>query len=129
MTRVLIADDSETVIAMMRMRLEMADYEVLTAVDGVEVVEMLTGDDPVEPDVILLDAMMPRMSGVDALRKLRDQGIKTPIVMISAHLAASSADEMAGHGADATVPKPFDWDELMSQIDKLAKKGAKRKKG
>lgn len=121
MTLVMVADDSETVVTMMRMRLELAGYEVVTAADGVEVIEALLGDDPVDPDVILLDAMMPRMSGMEALEQLREEGLKTPVVMISAHLDASEPSRAKAAGANASVPKPFDWDDLLKQIEALAK--------
>ena len=84
MTRVLIADDSETILLLMRTRLEMEGYEVLTAADGVEVVETMRAADP-RPDILLLDAMMPRKSGIDALRELRAEGLETPVLIVSAH--------------------------------------------
>jgi DNA-binding response OmpR family regulator len=121
-TRLLVADDSETVLLMLQRRLEMAGYEVHTATDGVEALEELErfGDDG--PDVILLDAMMPRMSGVEVLQKLRDDGSKVPILMISAHLDAQEPERMKAIGADACVPKPFEWEDLLGRIDELARR-------
>jgi len=88
MTRVLVADDSETILLLLRTRLEMEGYEVSTAADGQEVVEALAETTPgEEPDLILLDAMMPRMSGLDVLRTLRDEGSETPILIVSAPTA------------------------------------------
>ena len=104
---------------MLQRRLEMAGYEVETAKDGREVVEAIAGNDDL-PDVILLDAMMPRMSGVDALRELRESGVKTPVLIISAHLDAQEPERMAEIGADGCVPKPFEWDELIARIEELA---------
>ena len=64
MAKVLVADDSETILLLMRTRLELAGYEVETAADGQEVTERLRGSDPEGlPDLLLLDAMMPRKSG------------------------------------------------------------------
>ena len=119
MTRLLVADDSETVLLMLQRRLEMAGYEVRTATDGVEALEELerAGDD--EPDVILLDAMMPRMSGVEVLQKLRDDGSKIPVLMISAHLDANEPDRMRSLGASDCIPKPFEWDDLIGRIEEL----------
>ena len=62
MTRVLVADDSETILLLLRTRLELAGYEVETAADGQEVTERVTGAAD-GPDLLLLDAMMPRKSG------------------------------------------------------------------
>jgi DNA-binding response OmpR family regulator len=117
--RILVADDSETVLLMLQRRLEMGGYEVVTATDGQEVLEAIDGGDA-DPDLILLDAMMPRVSGVEALRRLREQGCEIPIVMISAHLDAQEPERMKALGADETVPKPFDWDELIARIEELA---------
>ena len=71
MAKVLVADDSETILLLLRTRLEMAGYQVETAVDGQEVIEAVHRG---EPDILLLDAMMPRKSGIDALRELRGRG-------------------------------------------------------
>jgi len=118
MTRILVADDSETVLLMLQRRLEMGGYEVLTATDGQEVLDEIGACEDV-PDLILLDAMMPRVSGVEALRRLREQGCEIPIVMISAHLDAQEPERMKALGADETVPKPFDWDDLIGRIEEL----------
>jgi DNA-binding response OmpR family regulator len=118
-TRLLVADDSETVLLMLQRRLEMAGYEVRTATDGIEALEEMErfGDD--EPDAILLDAMMPRMSGVEVLQKLRESGSKVPILMISAHLDANEPERMKSIGANGCVPKPFEWDDLIARIEEL----------
>ena len=120
MTRLLVADDSETVLLMLQRRLEMSGYEVETATDGRQVVEMIAsaGSDR-QPDLILLDAMMPVMSGVDALRELRESGVKVPVLIISAHLDAQEPGRMKAAGANGVVPKPFEWDDLVARIEEL----------
>jgi DNA-binding response OmpR family regulator len=121
MTRVLVADDSETVLLMLQRRLEMSGYEVLTARDGEEVLEMLERHrDGAAPDLILLDAMMPKLSGVDALKRLRESGYRMPVLMISAHLDAQQPDRMREIGADGVVAKPFEWEVLIERIEELA---------
>jgi two-component system, OmpR family, response regulator MprA len=117
-TRVLIADDSETILLLLRTRLEMEGYEVLTATDGVEVIETMRGASPA-PDILLLDAMMPRKSGIEALRELRAAGVDAPVLIVSAH-----QDEMdAGAASDAEVSgyvtKPIDFDRLFATISEL----------
>ena len=121
MTRLLVADDSETVLLMLQRRLEMAGYDVVTATDGEEVLEELEklGSADTPPDAILLDAMMPRLSGVDALQRLRADGITTPVLIISAHLDAQEPERMMALGANGTVPKPFEWDYLIERIEEL----------
>lgn len=119
MTRILVADDSETILLLLRTRLEMEGYDVVTAVDGEEAMQKL-GDDPEsQPDVILLDAMMPRKSGLDVLRELRGSGSRTPILIVSAHQEQETVGDSAGGGADGYVRKPIDFDELLGRIREL----------
>jgi CheY-like chemotaxis protein len=120
MTRVLVADDSETILLLLRTRLEMEGYEVSTATDGQEVVEVLAAAGPDEqPDLILLDAMMPRMSGLDVLRTLRDEGSETPILMVSAHREEETLNQAESLGANACVGKPIDFEDLLDRIASL----------
>jgi two-component system response regulator MprA len=119
-TRILVADDSETILLLLRTRLEMEGYDVTTAVDGEEAMQKLGGGDPdAEPDVILLDAMMPRKSGLDVLRELRDSGSRTPVLIVSAHQEQEAIGDSAGHGADGYIRKPIDFDELLGRIRDL----------
>ena len=121
MTRLLVADDSETVLLMLQRRLEASGYEVETATDGVEVVDAIEkAGGAAAPDVILLDAMMPRMSGIDALQKLRESGCEIPVLIISAHLDAQQPERMEKVGANGVIPKPFEWDDLIARIEELA---------
>ena len=119
MTRLLVADDSETVLLMLQRRLEMEGYEVHTATDGLEALERLRELGSEEPDVILLDAMMPNMSGTEVLEEIRGKGSKVPVVMISAHLDAQEPDRMRSLGATDCIPKPFEWEDLIGKIEEL----------
>ena len=120
MTRVLVADDSETILLLMRTRLEMAGYEVDTAVDGQEVVDRWRDGDPAQlPDVLLLDAMMPRKSGLDALRELREIGIETPALIVSAHQDATDANAPSELEVSGYLNKPIDFDDLLERVVEL----------
>ena len=120
MTRLLVADDSETVLLMLQRRLEMEGYEVITATDGFQALERLKeAGKKKAPDVILLDAMMPNMSGTEVLEALREQGSKIPVLMISAHLDANEPDRMRSLGATDCIPKPFEWEDLIGKIEEL----------
>jgi DNA-binding response OmpR family regulator len=121
MARILVADDSETILLLMRTRLELAGHEVKTAADGQEVVEQVSATANGGPDVLLLDAMMPRKSGIDALRELRGAGVDTPALIVSAHQNQTDADaptdlEIAGY-----LTKPIDFDLLLGKIDALTR--------
>jgi two-component system response regulator MprA len=121
MTKVLIADDSETILLLMRTRLEMAGYEVETAADGQEVVEAVRGQNPEQrPDVLLLDAMMPRKSGIDALRELRAAGVDTPALIVSAHQDATDADAPTDLEISGYLNKPIDFERLLGAIAELS---------
>jgi two-component system response regulator MprA len=118
-TQLLVADDSETVLLMLQRRLEMEGYDVVTATDGLEALERLRELAPKEPDIILLDAMMPNMSGTEVLEQVRGKGSTVPIVMISAHLDAQEPDRMRSLGATDCIPKPFEWEDLIAKIEEL----------
>lgn len=122
MARVLIADDSETILLLMRTRLELAGYEVQTAADGQEVTELVSATDTAnQPDLLLLDAMMPRKSGIDALRELRAAGVATPALIVSAHHDAGDAGTPTDLEISGYVTKPIDFDRLLASIAELTR--------
>jgi len=122
MARILVADDSETILLLMRTRLELAGHDVETAVDGQEVTERLGHGDPARlPDLLLLDAMMPRKSGIDALRELRGIGVGTPVLIVSAHQDARGAGAPTDLDIDGYVTKPIDFDRLLESIAQLTR--------
>jgi DNA-binding response OmpR family regulator len=118
-TRVLIADDSETILLLLRTRLEMEGYEVITAADGVEVIEAIQRDSEPKPEILLLDAMMPRKSGIDAVRELRAAGVDTPVLIVSAHQDEMDAGAATDVEVSGYITKPIDFDQLFSRIAEL----------
>jgi CheY-like chemotaxis protein len=120
MTKVLVADDSETILLLMRTRLELAGYEVETAADGQEVTDLIEATGPADqPDILLLDAMMPRKSGIDALRELRAAGFETPALIVSAHQDPGDADAPTDLEISGFINKPIDFDRLLAEIAEL----------
>jgi two-component system alkaline phosphatase synthesis response regulator PhoP len=119
MAKVLVADDSETILLLLRTRLELAGYEVVTANDGQEVMDAMHAAQSVHPDLLLLDAMMPRKSGIEALRELRAEGVDTPALIVSAHQDAGDADSPSELEVSGYVTKPIDFDRLFSSIRDL----------
>ncbi len=118
MARILVADDSETILLLLRTRLEMAGHEVETAADGQEVIELVRRD-PGGPDLLLLDAMMPRTSGIDALRQLRKEGVDTPALIVSAHTDGGNGADHSDLAIAGYIPKPIDFDQLFAKIVEL----------
>lgn len=120
MARILVADDSETILLLLRTRLEMEGHEVETAADGQEVVDKVGVAGP--PDILLLDAMMPRKSGIDALRELRAAGIDTPVLIVSAHTGDGDGNgDRDDLQIDGYVTKPIDFDQLFKKIADLTR--------
>ncbi|HEY5815681.1 MAG TPA: response regulator [Solirubrobacterales bacterium] len=119
MARILVGDDSETILLLLRTRLEMEGHEVETAADGQEVIDAVHRA-VAPPDILLLDAMMPRKSGIDALRELRAEGIDVPVLIVSAHTVAGDENgERAELGIGGYVTKPIDFDRLFAKIAEL----------
>ena len=118
MTRLLIADDSETILLLLKTRLEMEGYEVETATDGQEVIDAIHAAGA-EHDLLLLDAMMPGKSGIEALRELRAEGVETPVLIVSAHQDAGDAGSPTELEVSGYVTKPIDFDRLFSSIKDL----------
>lgn len=120
MARILVADDSETILLLLRTRLEMEGHEVETAADGQEVIDALRRAPDNPPDLLLLDAMMPRKSGIDALRELRAEGVDAPVLIVSAHTDGGDDNGgRAGLGIDGYITKPIDFEQLFAKIAEL----------
>lgn len=117
MATILVADDSETILLLMRTRLEMAGHTVQTAADGQEVLDRFA--DGVHPDLLLLDAMMPRKSGIDALREIRANGSEVPALIVSAHQNPGDADAPTDLAIVGYINKPIDFDRLLETIAEL----------
>ena len=119
MAKLLIADDSETILLLLQTRLEMEGHEVDTAADGQEVVDVVRGARGSPHDLLLLDAMMPRKSGIDALRELRAEGVETPALIVSAHQDAGDASSPSELEVSGFVTKPIDFERLFAEIREL----------
>ncbi|HUH15236.1 MAG TPA: response regulator [Gaiellaceae bacterium] len=113
--RVLICDNEDVLRALVRASLEEGDYEFLEAEDGEEAVELARRE---QPDLIVLDMMMPGKSGLEVLRELRTTpGVaETPVVMLTARAQALDREAAEQAGADHFVPKPFSPRELAELV-------------
>jgi two-component system alkaline phosphatase synthesis response regulator PhoP len=112
-TRILIVEDEPAMVAGLRDNFEYEGYEVISAGDGVSGLERALADDP---DLIVLDVMMPRMSGLEVCKRVKAQRPSTPIIMLTAR--GQEIDKVVGLelGADDYVTKPFSVRELMARI-------------
>jgi CheY-like chemotaxis protein len=115
---VLCADDDEDILALVALRLERAGYEVATAVDGVEAMELARER---RPALAVLDVTMPRRTGLEVLAELRsDPGLRdVKVVILSARVQDEDVADGLAAGADAYVGKPFRADDLVVTVDRL----------
>jgi DNA-binding response OmpR family regulator len=113
MTRILIIEDDPAILRGLADNLGCESYDVVTAADGEQGYSLARGR---KPDLIVLDLMLPRMSGYEVCRKLRAEGVMTPIVMLTAR--GDEADRIVGLdlGADDYITKPFSIRELLARI-------------
>ena len=114
--KVLIADDEEDLVDVLRDRLEAYGFTVVTAGTGREVLETLATE-PV--DGIFLDVKMPDLDGLAALDEIRRQDRQTPIIVVTASSNHNAAVDALARGANAYVLKPFEWDELKATIEQI----------
>jgi two-component system OmpR family response regulator len=119
--RVLVVDDDEYVRHLLASALRFAGFVIDTCADGLEAMERI-GD--FEPDLVLLDVMMPKLDGLEVCRRLRASGVETPIIFLTARDA--SEDKVVGltGGGDDYVTKPFDLDELVARMNAVLKRTA-----
>ena len=113
MPRILIIEDEPDLALGLRNNLEYEGCEVITAHDGEEGARLACQE---RPDLILLDIMLPRLSGLDVCRQLRGKGMNTPIIMLTAR--GQEIDKVIGLeiGADDYVTKPFSIRELLARV-------------
>jgi len=119
MTKVLVVEDDPAILRGLADNLRFENYDVLTATDGEAAYKLQRAENP---DLIVLDLMLPRMSGLELCRKLRTEGLQVPILMLTAR--SEEADRVLGLdlGADDYVTKPFSVRELMARIRALLRR-------
>jgi DNA-binding response OmpR family regulator len=120
--RILIVDDNHDSITIMRSILEARGYDVRVATTGAQALDMVK-QEPL--DLVLLDVMMPEMSGIEVLQQIKDnsQTGRLPVILVTAK--THDEDVMVGYqyGADYYIPKPFTAKQLLYGIDLVLGKG------
>ena len=117
--RVLVVDDDAVIRQLICVNLELEGYEVFTAEDGQDALDRVKG---IDPSVITLDIMMPRLDGWETAARLREDADTAHIKVILLSARAQEADVRRGKGlgVDAYLTKPFDPDELIEAVRALA---------
>ena len=116
--KILLVDDSETVLQMEQMILAKSSYELILARDGEEGVAKALAT---RPDLILMDVVMPKMNGFEAVKQLREnaQTRSVPIVMVTSKAEAESMEAGYQNGCSDYIIKPIDQLELMMKVKNL----------
>ena len=120
-TRILIVEDEPAMVAGLRDNFEYEGYDVISAADGIEGLDRALADDP---DLVVLDVMMPRLSGLDVCKQLKTKKPALPIIMLTAR--GQEIDKVVGLelGADDYVTKPFSIRELMARVKAVLRRAS-----
>ena len=126
MSKILIVEDEQAMLVGLRDNLEFEGYQVETASRGDDGLKMILSHNY---DLVLLDVMLPGMSGFDVCRKSRAAGIDTPIILLTAR--GEELDKVLGLelGADDYVTKPFSLRELLARIKVILRRAGSRAQG
>ena len=126
MLKILIVEDEPGMVAGLRDNFEFEGYQVLSAMDGVSGLERALAD---TPDLVILDVMMPRMSGLDVCKQLKSKRPAIPIIMLTAR--GQEVDKVVGLelGADDYVTKPFSIRELLARVKAVLRRVESAPKG
>lgn len=118
MAKILIADDDVILVELLRFRLEGTRHDVITAADGMEALEKVRSE---RPDLILLDSMMPILSGPEVLARLKSDSITAciPVVMLTARDGEADIVAALKAGASEYMIKPFIPQELLVRVERL----------
>ena len=119
--RILVVEDEPNMVAGLRDNFEFEGYEVITAGDGIEGLRRALEE---SPDLVILDVMMPKMSGLEVCKQLRAQRDSIPIIMLTAR--GQELDKVVGLelGADDYVTKPFSIRELLARVKAVLRRTA-----
>jgi two-component system KDP operon response regulator KdpE len=113
---ILVADDDEDILALVSLTLGREEHEILNARDGMEAMEIAIDR---HPDVLVLDLRMPRLTGHDVLRMLREKDPTgdTRVIVLSAYVQRETVERVLEEGADSFMSKPFDPDALRRKVE------------
>ncbi len=123
--KILVVEDDESIVKGLKANLRFEGFDVLTANDGDSGLELAVDE---QPDLVLLDIMMPGMNGFEVLRELRNRDLDLPVIMLTAK--GEQMDKVRGLdlGADDYVTKPFSLKELLARVHAVLRRKRKFEK-
>lgn len=116
MKRILVIDDTKNIRMLLTKCLEHEGYQVETASDGLEALDMLSKD---KYDLTFLDIKMSKLSGTEVLKSIREMGIDTPVIIITAYATVKNAVECTKLGAVTYLQKPFTAEKIRTVLSEL----------
>jgi two-component system alkaline phosphatase synthesis response regulator PhoP len=114
--KIVVADDESHILHVVSMKLSNAGYEVLTAVDGEEALELCRSE---KPDMVITDFQMPVMTGLELCKTLRQEGFMAPVLMLTARGFDIGASDMASARIADVLSKPFSPREVLGKVQQL----------
>ncbi len=115
----MVVEDDRDIARLVELALEQRGFEVWCAYDGPSGLEAAK---ELDPAVVILDIMLPRMDGVGVLKRLRSSGNKVPVIMMTARDTTPDKVHSLDHGADDYLTKPFDIEELLARLRALLRR-------
>ena len=119
--KILVIDDEEHILELLKFNLELSGFDVCVSTEAIQTIELIGRE---KPDLLLLDWMLPKISGIDILKKIRqDEDIyDLPVIMLTAKNMEDDKIQGLNVGADDYITKPFSIKELMARINTVLRR-------
>ncbi len=125
MAKILIVEDDKELSKIMQLELSHEGFETTTAEDGRSALEKLQSE---QPDLVLLDVMLPRLSGLEVLRKIRNEiDEDLPVILVTARGETIDKVDGLNSGADDYLSKPFKIEEMLARMNAVLRRSEKSK--
>ena len=125
MPKILIVEDNEGIVSFLKSELELEDFETCVALDGRSALEIFADE---KPDLVLLDIMLPSLSGIEVLRRIRKHDEDTPVILVTARDGTDDKVTGLNLGSDDYITKPFKIEELLARINAVLRRAEKVRK-